>query len=341
MPTTAFMLDDGDCKVGPSTPSSGVVRDIRRPVGPISITKTVGLNAPNVFDDVFKIQHELDRIAPIDGGPATPLVVDGKCGPKTNKAIRDFQMKHFGFQGADGRIDPGKRTIQKINELKNDNIFPTLPLSFANPTDKALFDGMMQHIPHTKNCVNAAMSKILLAMQSVDSPSGLIGPSREERMRLINKHFKIDSAPGPGRPALQKINDVYGTMLSVLNRPENFFTLDTDNSGEEISTVAFTRLGGFFDKQDLSSRIIFRRGVLFATGIPDFAAFIIIHELRHFVEREQQDGHFGKGWVTDPAMVALKPPKTLANCDTYSGFALEAHNGEMQRPVFIKSSVFR
>lgn len=340
MAITAFMLDDGDCTVAQATPSSGIVRDLRRPVGPITITKTVGINAPNVFDDVFKIQHELDRIAPIDGGPSPPLAAAGKCGPKTNKAIRDFQMKHFGFQGADGRIDPGKKTIQKINELKNDNIFPSLPLSFSNPTDKALFDGMMQHIPHTKNCVNAAMAKVSLAMQSVDSPGGLFGPSREE-MRLINKHFKIDSSPVQGRAALQKINDIYGKMLNVLNRPENFFTLDTDDSGEGISRVAFARLGGFFDKSDLSGRIIFRRGVLLATGIQDFAAFIFIHELRHFIEQEGQSGHFGKGWVTDPAMVALNPPQTLANCDTYSGFALEARNGEMQRPVFIKSSIFR
>jgi len=160
-------------------------------------------------------------------------------------------------------------------------------------------------------------------------------------MALINKHFKLDKSPAAGRPALQKINDVYSKMLAVLNRPENFFTLDTDDSGEKISTVAFARLGGFFNKADLSGRIVFRRGVLFATGIPDFAAFIFIHELRHFVEQEGQNGHFGKGWVTDPAMVALRPPQTLANCDTYAGFALEARNGEMQRPVFIKSSVFR
>src|SRR4030095_13457317 len=291
---------DGDCKVGPAEASNSRAGFKRPDPGPISITKSVGVGASNVGQDVVNIQHALDTIAPIDGGPSTQLVIDGKCGPKTNKAIRDFQLKHFGFPGADERIDPGKRTIQRINELKNDDIFPDMPLSFADPTHKALFDGMMQHIPHTKDCINAAMSKLMFATPTVDQPSGPIGPSREAKMSLINRHFKIDNAPrAPRQPDLQKINNVYATMLQVLNKPENFFTLDTDNSGVTISTVAFARLGGFFNKVDLSGRIVFRSGVLFATGIPDFAAFILIHELRHFVERSGRGGHFGKGWITD------------------------------------------
>jgi hypothetical protein len=169
----------------------------------------------------------------------------------------------------------------------------------------------------------------------------MIGPSRDERMKFLNRHFRIDTLPSPRRGSLQMIYDIYGNMLQVLNKPENFFTLDTDDSGETISTVAFARLGGFFDKKDLSGRIVFRRGVYFATGIADFAAFVFVHELRHFVEPGTEGGHFGKGWVTDPGMQALKTRDLLNNCDTYSGFALEAHNGEMQRPGWVKSSVFR
>jgi len=345
MPDTAFMQRDGDCTVGPKETQGSVRTGFVRPEKgkPITITKAVGLGAPNIGQDVVNIQYGLDQTAPIDGGPSTPLVIDGKCGPKTNKAIRDFQMKQFGFSGVDGRIDPGRQTIQRLNEVRNDNISPDMPLSFLDPTAKGLFDGMMQHIPHTKNCIMAAMAKIDLAIPSADSPAGLIGPSRAERMALINKHFKVDdnSAFSSKGQILGKINDIYRNMLAVLNKPDNFFTLDTDNSGVTISTVAFARLGGFFDKRDLSGRIVFRSGVLFATGIPDFAAFIFIHELRHFIEQEQRGGHFGKGWVTDPGMLKLTPFERLGNCDTYAGFALEAKNGEMERPVYIKSSVFR
>jgi hypothetical protein len=333
------MLDNGDCKVEPAKSPSGGPVDPRRPVGPISITASVGQGGFNKPDDVFKIQYALDTVAPIDGGADPRLKLDSMCGPLTIKAIRDFQQKQFGWSGTDGRIDPGKQTLKRLNELKNDNVFPTLPLSFT--TDDWLFVAMMQHIPHTKSCMEAARTNVQLAMNSVDSSSGLIGPSRDERMSLLNRHFRIDSLPSPRIASLQKIYDIYGNMQQVLNKPDNFFTLDTDDSGEKISTVAFAPLGGFFDKNDLSGRIVFRRGVFFATGIPDFAAFVFIHELRHFVDREQQNGHFGKGWVTDPAMQALKTRDLLNNCDTYAGFALEAKNGIMDRPGWVRSSVFR
>lgn len=335
------MLDNGDCKVEAAKPSSGPKGgDTRRPEGDITITKAVGANAPNLYDDVFNIQYGLDQVAPIDGGPSPQLKIDGKCGPITQKAIRDFQKKHFGWQGCDGRIDPGKRTLAKLNELRNRNVFPSLPLSLT--VDDWLLVGMLQHVPHTKACINAAMANITLAMQAADSDlPGLIGPGRESRMKLVNRHFHIDDFSGEKRPILQKLYESYRFMLSVLDRPEAYFTLDTDDSGEKISTVAFARLGGFFDKNDLTGKIVFRRGSYFATGIADFAAFVFIHELKHFVETDKKGGHFGKGWYTDPAMQALKPQDRIANCDTFAGFALEARNGDMSRPGWVKSSVFR
>lgn len=333
------MLDDGECKIKPDR-SSNQQFDPRRPEGDIVITKSVGVGGANVFDDVFNIQYGLDQVAPIDGGPSPQLVIDGKCGPKTNKAIRDFQVKHFGFAGADSRIDPGKQTLAKLNEKRNRNVFPTIPLSLG--TDGWLLTGMLQHVPHVRACVHAAMTNITLAMNVADSVlPGLLGASRESRMKLLNRHFRIDNFKSAKRPILQRMHDTYSFMLSVLDRPEAFVTLDTDNSGENISTVAFARLGGFHDKKDVSGRIRFRRGVLFATGIPDFAAHIFIHELRHFVGQDGTQGHFAKGWVTDPGMQALKEDKTILNCDTFAGFALEAKNGEMQRPPWIKTTVFR
>ena len=335
------MLDDGECKVKPDTRTpSNQQFDPRRPEGDIVITKSVGVGGANVFDDVFNIQYGLDQVAPIDGGPSPQLVIDGKCGPKTIGAIREFQKKHFGFAGMDGRIDPGKQTLAKLNEKRNRNVFPTIPLSLK--TDGFLLAGMLQHVPFIRSCVNAAMTNISLAMNVADSSiPGLLGASRESRMKLVNRHFRTDNIKGLKRQVLQKTHDTYSFMLSVLDRPEAFTTLDTTNEGESLSTVAFARLGGFFDKNDLTGKIVFRRGVLFATGIQDFAAFIFIHELRHYVDQTGTNGHFAKGWVTDPGMQALKEDKTILNCDTFAGFALEAKNGEMQRPPWIKTTVFR
>lgn len=334
------MLDDGDCKVLPDNRQANQQRDPKRPEGDIVISKSVGQGGVNIYDDVYNIQYGLDQVAPIDGGPSPQLVIDGKCGPKTIAAIRHFQQKHFGWAGCDGRIDPDQQTIKKLNEKRNRNVYPTIPLSLG--TDGWLLAGMLQHTQHTRSCVNAAMTNISLAMNVVDNVMpGLMGASREQRMKLLNRHFRIDNIKGVKRPTLQRIHDTYSFMLNVLDRPEAYTTLDTDNSGENISTVAFARLGGFHDKNDLTGKIVFRRGVLFATGIPDFAAHIFIHELRHFVGQDGTQGHFAKGWVTDPGMQALKEDKTILNCDTFSGFALEAKNGEMQRPPWVKSTVFR
>jgi hypothetical protein len=227
-------------------------------------------------------------------------------------------------------MDVNGQSHLKLKEISaRYDVYPTLPLDMVN--DAWLFAGMMQHIPFTKECIRAAMAKISSAQVG-----GLFGSDAKS---LLNRHFTIDKHPTQ-QAAMSQIYDIYGYMLNVLNRPDNYFTLDTDNRGEKISTVAFARLGGFF-KKETDGRIVFRRGTAVATGIQDFAAFIFIHELRHFIERDGWDGHFGKGWVTDDGMKWLTPWERIYNCDTYAGFALEAKHGIMERPGWVRSSKFR
>ncbi|MPZ21794.1 MAG: hypothetical protein GEV06_28510, partial [Luteitalea sp.] len=85
--------------------------------GTIAITASVGINGANQKNDVMVIQRALNDVPPDQGRPEPPLVVDGICGPKTKKGIQAFQLKHFGWKGADGRVDPDKQTIAKLNEL--------------------------------------------------------------------------------------------------------------------------------------------------------------------------------------------------------------------------------
>ena len=324
----AHMLKDGDCRLEPAKPA-GIVTDQRRPQGDITISASVGQGGINKPNDVFNIQYGLDQVAPVDGGPTPPLKIDGICGPKTIAAIRAFQQKHFGWSGCDGRIDPGKQTIAKLNEKRIRTTQPYLPMSME--TDGWLLTNMLRHAPHTKACVQAAMAKI----SSAQLPGSLFGDSA---LSLINKHFHIQSNV---TAALDQMYSVYQAMLNVLDRPEAYCTIDTTDEGEGISTVAFARLGGFFNKNDLTGKIVFRRGAYFASEIEDFAAFVFIHELRHYVEKASDIGHHAKGWVTDEGMRQLPQTKTVFNCDTYAGFALEARNGEMDRPGWVRSSQFR
>jgi hypothetical protein len=81
-----------------------------------------GKNHP---DDVVTVQQLLNQVPPHQGGLPKPLDVDGLCGPKTIDAIQKFQLHHFGWKGADGRVDPGGPTLAKLNEF--DGLKPTPP----------------------------------------------------------------------------------------------------------------------------------------------------------------------------------------------------------------------
>lgn len=82
-----------------------------------TIAESVGrMGGKNEPADVEVVQELLNTVPPTDGGPAVPLVVDGKCGPKTKDAIQRFQLHHFGWPGADGRVDPDGPTLRTLNE---------------------------------------------------------------------------------------------------------------------------------------------------------------------------------------------------------------------------------
>ena len=335
--TCAHMLDDGDCKIAPAETSgngSGA-GDPRRVEGDVAISASVGQGGKNKPDDVSAIQYCLDQVPPIDGGPNPPLKIDGLCGPKTIKAIRDFQLKHFGWPGCDGRIDPGKQTIAKLNEKRQRWIQPHLPPNLQ--TDGWLLANLLRHVPHTRSCIQAALGAINSARFLGGATPGPTGFDSSPAA-LIERHFRLSQHPSKN-VALGLMSDIYGFMLNVLDRADHFCTLDTTDEGENISTVAFARLGGFFFSKD--GKIKFRRGAYFASEIQDFAAFVFIHELRHFVERGGDVGHHAKGWVTDDGMQKLPAFLTVRNCDTFAGFALEARNGIMQRPGWVKSTQFR
>jgi hypothetical protein len=86
----------------------------------------------NHAEDVRKVQHALNKVPKSEGGPPKPLDPNGNCGPKTIEAIQLFQIKHFGWSGADGRVDVNGPTHQKLNEYDSGMAPPvveTMPTS--------------------------------------------------------------------------------------------------------------------------------------------------------------------------------------------------------------------
>src|SRR6185503_7407213 len=85
----------------------------------ITMEGPVGDGGANKADDVRLIQTLLNAVPSPSGRPVAKLAVDGRVGPKTIDAIRQFQKKYAGH--ADGRIDPGKKTIRTLVPLLRSN----------------------------------------------------------------------------------------------------------------------------------------------------------------------------------------------------------------------------
>ncbi len=73
----------------------------------------------NRTPDVRIVQDALNALPASEGGQTTLLSLDGIAGRKTNHAIQMFQLHHFGWSIADGRVDPGGRTSRRLAELLN------------------------------------------------------------------------------------------------------------------------------------------------------------------------------------------------------------------------------
>jgi hypothetical protein len=83
----------------------------------LDISQSVGVKGKNQYGDVIRVQEALNTIPASEGTSSTLLSLDGIAGPKTCDAIQKLQLKHFGWKGADGRIDPGGSTAQLMSGL--------------------------------------------------------------------------------------------------------------------------------------------------------------------------------------------------------------------------------
>lgn len=91
---------------------------------PVTINDRVGISCRNESSDVIKIQDALNRVPADQGRAQPPLVPNGVCDKRTIEAIQKFQLKQFGWPGADGKIFPGGQTITRINQLLPDPVIP-------------------------------------------------------------------------------------------------------------------------------------------------------------------------------------------------------------------------
>ena len=98
-----------------------------------TISKSVGRAGANRKPDVLTVQDLLNQVPSDKGGAAPKLTPDSVCGTKTRNAISRFQLKHFGWPGADGLVEPQRQTMAKLNELTTGSPSKPVPPG-AKPT---------------------------------------------------------------------------------------------------------------------------------------------------------------------------------------------------------------
>ncbi|MEZ5422116.1 MAG: hypothetical protein R2682_03350 [Pyrinomonadaceae bacterium] len=122
----------------------------------ITISDKVGPSGqyPNIPVDVNKIANALNRISVADGGTlgASPdKRLDETSGIVTEKlltGIQTFQLKQFGWPGADRRVFPGGQTITRINEL-----LPDPPGPIEAPKNNIFFFSFSPQMPSVKSAL--------------------------------------------------------------------------------------------------------------------------------------------------------------------------------------------
>lgn len=315
----------------------------------ITITGSVGLNGANRDPEVRKIQEALNRVPLVQGGLADPekLKVDGLVGSKTTGAIRRFQLKQVGPAGADSRIDPGKTTLNKLNQVLSSSS-PTLDPVADAPLLKKFLEGFgLAAIGIRSAHLNA--SRALSVVDQGGNSRGL-GGSRAELMDRVDRHFRIDRMPSAQRRAeLQRVQGVLGQLQEVLLLPADGLgsfgglgkgAFDLDTSGAPL--IAFATANGFRSTELNSfgrpaNRIYIGKRGYAEVENKDLAAFILVHEMTHFVGHRGNKiiNDFVRGWFTDEAMKILDTVRSVENADCYAGFVHECRTGSSARPSFL------
>lgn len=306
---------------------------------PIAITKPVGQGplARNIPDDVKTIQKALNQVTAkgIAGGPLPLLVVDGVKGSKTQSAIIKFQQAQVKSISADGLVEPGGKTILRLNEL-------VAPVSKFDLNAK-----LAAALPILRASLAAAIQNVTMVI--TNGPGTLGGPAAVAEDRL-NRHFALDTTNASGQSnGRVGLFETYSEMALVVNRPDlfNMFgAIDAFDVDPNNAKIALTNAKGVFEPElkdgaPNPARTI-RLGLgFFAPNVSnDFAAHILLHELAHFTGR--RDGELivdnGRGWFDDAFIKPLNADQRLLNADSYASFAHECRTSSSAKPAFVKTA---
>jgi hypothetical protein len=285
----------------------------------------------------------------MEGGPLSPLEVDGWIGQHTNRAITRFQQHHFTW--SDGTVHPGQRTHAKLREYQGvqrpgDYSSGTSGNGrfVADPVTMARFHGL---IANAKGWINAAIRKLELARDFAGG-RGYGG----ESYALVDKYFHLDQLPRPsvfGR--IVYLERIFYQMRSCIahsspatSMGSGYFQEDPSWHNHPKSKVrAFTHYGGYtrrsrhgggppMSKEDNYTGPNLRQDAIYVcTAVikkwkDETLTETLVHELAHFcgpeVDRIDRIGDWS--YRHRPDFFRLNAFTAVRTADCYSEFAGEA-----------------
>ena len=302
----------------------------------IKITEAVGVNGKNFPNDTLTIQESLNRLPVYQGGPTPPLKEDSVCGPKTKKAIQLFQLKHFGWKIADGRVDPIGKTIAKLNELLQ--YYVPSPLRTA----RALY-----LTPQVLLIVQSAQRNLVSALGALSSSqfATQFGVTNYVDSILYNvyRHFDVDKFdPSERRGLTLFIKGIFDNMFQALSAPTDpsgagLFEYNQDPNLERVGATMYVVWGGFYSKGETtepSNGVVVKKDRVYLCKETDTLSdehlmYGVVHELAHFVGRVGDIDDFSYRRPDHPEMKKLPHHLKPRNASSYSNFAFEVHYGRM------------
>ena len=304
----------------------------------ITIAGSVGRSGKNRPCDVKTIQRALNQVPIHQGRPSPQLVVDGLNGSKTERAIYIFQKHHFGANYADARVDPGHRTIAKLNELQ-----PATQGAGGSGGSAAgsgtLYGGTSFLVPVTESekevmkRVDAAIAKgqkwalkaVIVLLNAIEYIDGK--KEYQPSYDLVDRCFKIDSLSTGKQKRLvcNRIIKIFNRFSRARNAVKPFARTGASCTSKEGWPIfAEAIVGGYHSENDDYKRIkicvpnMRGKDVIFMTDA-------MVHEMAHLVGPFTGPDRIVHGGRKDPAYgldaLKLTHRETLISASNYAWLA--------------------
>lgn len=285
-----------------------------------TLQSSVGRGGSNLRDDALSVQTLLNIACARVSAPRHVIKVDGLVGPITIGAIQEFQQAQLGK--SDGRVDPGQRTIQRLNAIASQtpgtSVGPSLGVT-QTAKDKALEAVPMAKIWTTGAFVHLSALRVAHLKSNLDPKA----------FAVANTHFHLDRAGNEVISNIDKLTRIFTMIMTTLNSAATYFQ---DGPTIPNFNTADAPVGGYNLPGTVYNRITFRPGFTSWGGNARSAA--LVHECAHFVGAIGEIDHFatefpiyngapqGSGHTRNYANLETK--EALCNAASYAAFAIHA-----------------